>query len=108
MERTQLGYRSRRLTWLSTNDIWIASAKMKRHNISADCFTETKTKRHNRRKHPMYIEYWSREEIEEYCENPNLLIAKAHELRSKVIRDLLVQAINRISIMLKQLIRQPV
>ena len=56
----------------------------------------------------MYIEYWSREEIEEYCENPNLLIAKAHELRRKVIRDLLAEAITRISIMLKQLVRQPV
>lgn len=55
----------------------------------------------------MYIEYWSREEIEEYCENPNLLIAKANELRRKVIRDLFVQAINRVMIMLKQLVRQP-
>ena len=56
----------------------------------------------------MYIEYWSREEIEEYCENPNLLIAKANELRSKVIRDLFDQAINRITIMLRQLVRQPI
>lgn len=56
----------------------------------------------------MYIEYWSREEIEVYCENPNLLIAKVNELRSRVIRDLLVQAGNRITLMLKQLVRQPV
>lgn len=55
----------------------------------------------------MYTEYWSREEIEIYCDNPNLLIAKANELRSKIIRDLIVQAINRIRIMLKQLVQQP-
>jgi hypothetical protein len=55
----------------------------------------------------MYIEYWSREEIEEYCENPDLLIAKANELRGNVIRDLFLQSLNRITIMLKQLVRSP-
>jgi hypothetical protein len=56
----------------------------------------------------MYIEYWSREEIEVYCDNPNLLIAKVNELRGKIIRDLFVQAVNRIILMLKQLVRQPI
>lgn len=66
----------------------------------------------------MFIEYWSREEIEEYCENPNLLIAKANELRRQIIRDLLVRAfhsitsrmkllVRRIAAMLKQLVKQP-
>ena len=66
----------------------------------------------------MFIEYWSREEIEEYCENPNLLIAKANELRRQIIRDLLVRAfhsitsrlkllVRRITVMLKQLVKQP-
>jgi len=49
--------------------------------------------------------YWS---CEEYCENPILLIARANELRSKIIRDLFVQAIYRVTIMLKHLVRQPV
>lgn len=51
----------------------------------------------------MYIEYWSREEIEAYCENPNLLIAKANELRRKILRDLLVQAASKVAATLKQL-----
>ena len=51
----------------------------------------------------MYIEYWSREEIEAYCENPNLLIAKANELRRKILLDLLVQAASRVTAALKQL-----
>ena len=52
----------------------------------------------------MYIEYWSREEIKKYGENPNLLMAKANELRNKVIRDLFARAIKKLSIMLKQLV----
>lgn len=56
----------------------------------------------------MYTEHWSREEIEEYCENPNLLIARANQLRNKIIRDLFFQAINRLAITLKHLVRQPV
>lgn len=56
----------------------------------------------------MYIEYWSREEIETYCENPNLLIAKANELRRKILCDLLVQVVCRITAKFKQLVRQPV
>ena len=55
----------------------------------------------------MPIECWSHEEIEEFYENPNLLIAKAHELRNKVIRDLFFRAGNRVAMMLKQLVRQP-
>ena len=54
----------------------------------------------------MYIEYWSREEIGEYCENPNLIIAKANELRGRIIRDLFFQACRKISTMSKQLFRQ--
>jgi hypothetical protein len=53
------------------------------------------------------MECWSREEIEAFYENPNLLIAKAHELRSQVIRDLFFQAVNRLAMILKQLVRQP-
>ena len=51
----------------------------------------------------MHIEYWSREEIGAYCEHPNLLIAKANELRRKILLDLLVQAARNIAAALKQL-----
>ena len=43
----------------------------------------------------MYRERWSHEEIEQYCENSNLLFSKTNELRSKVIRELLVRLIRR-------------
>ena len=55
----------------------------------------------------MPIECWSHEEIEEFYENPNLLIAKANELRSQVIHDLFFRAVNRVAMLLKQLVRQP-
>ena len=45
----------------------------------------------------MYVEQWSREEIEECCNNHNLLISKANALRSKVIFDLYSKAINSIT-----------
>jgi hypothetical protein len=49
----------------------------------------------------MYVEQWSQEEIEQYCENPNLLISKTNELRSRVIRELLVRLIRRMTSVLK-------
>ena len=49
----------------------------------------------------MYVEQWSQEEIEQYCENPNLLISKTNELRSRAIRELLVRLIRRMTSVLK-------
>lgn len=49
----------------------------------------------------MYIEHWSREEIEEYCENPNMLISKVNELRSRAIRELITNTFQRITSKLK-------
>ena len=53
----------------------------------------------------MYIEHWSREEIEEYCENPNMLISKVNELRSRAIRELITNTFQRITSKLKQLLK---
>jgi hypothetical protein len=44
----------------------------------------------------MYAEQWSREEIEECCNNHNLLLSKANTLRSRVIFDLYSKAISSI------------
>jgi len=41
----------------------------------------------------MYVEQWSHEEIVTYCNNANLLFSKVNELRSRVIRELLVRLI---------------
>lgn len=49
----------------------------------------------------MYVEHWTHEEIETYCNNHNLLISKANELRNKVIRELSVQLIRRMTSILK-------
>ena len=49
----------------------------------------------------MYVEQWTHEEIETYCNNHNLLISKANELRNKVIRELSVQLIRRMTSILK-------
>ena len=53
----------------------------------------------------MYAEQWSREEIEECCNNHNLLISKANNLRSKVILDFYSKAINSISSKLRHPIK---
>jgi hypothetical protein len=49
----------------------------------------------------MYVEQWSHEEIVTYCNNANLLFSKVNELRSRVIRELLVRLIRRATSVLK-------
>ena len=49
----------------------------------------------------MYVEQWSHEEIVTYCNNANLLFSKANELRSRVIRELFVRFIRRMTSVLK-------
>ena len=49
----------------------------------------------------MYRECWSHEEIEQYRENPNLLFSKTNEQRSRVIRELLVRLIRRMTSIVK-------
>ena len=49
----------------------------------------------------MYVEHWTHEEIETYRNNHNLLISKANELRNKVVRELSVQLIRRMTSILK-------
>ncbi len=45
----------------------------------------------------MYVEHWTHEEIETYRNNHNLLISRANELRNKVVRDLFVRLISRMT-----------
>ena len=49
----------------------------------------------------MYVEHWTHEEIETYRNNHNLLISKANELRNKVVRELSVRLIRRMTSILK-------
>ena len=49
----------------------------------------------------MYVEQWSHEEIVTYCNNANLLFSKVNELRSRVIRELLVRLIRRATSVMK-------
>lgn len=44
----------------------------------------------------MAVEHWSQEDLEEYYDNPNIFIHRAHEMRAKMICELLVQLKNRI------------
>ncbi len=53
----------------------------------------------------MYVEHWSHEEIVTYCNNANLLFSKVNELRSRVIRELLVRLIRRATSVLKDQVR---
>ena len=48
----------------------------------------------------MAVESWSREELEEYYENPNLLIARANAYRSKMIVETLLRIRTRIASLL--------
>ena len=50
----------------------------------------------------MTVEYWSREEIKAYCENPNLLIARANQQRARMIRETLAQLKSVIMSIFKQ------
>ena len=49
----------------------------------------------------MYVEQWSHEEVVTYCNNANLLFSKVNELRSRVIRELLVRLIRRTTSVMK-------
>jgi len=49
----------------------------------------------------MHVEHWSHEEIVTYRNNANLLFSKVNELRSRVIRELLVRLIKRMTSVLK-------
>jgi hypothetical protein len=85
----------------SSNISWSTSAKKKRIIIEADYSMGKRTQKINARRRSMYVEQWSHEEIVTYCNNANLLFSKANELRSRVIRELFVRFIRRMTSLLK-------